>query len=48
MHFPNYGLSKTWLYKYKKYRFRIPLDKEHGKLAQTLLKSERRDVYHIC
>ena len=31
----------------KKYRFRVPLEKEHGKWAQALLKSERQHVYHI-
>ena len=31
----------------KEYRFRVPLDKKHGTLAKTLLKSERRHVYHI-
>ena len=31
----------------KKYRFRVPLEKQHGKQAQTLLKSERRLVYHF-
>ena len=31
----------------KNYRFRASLDKQHGKRAQTLLKSEQQHVYHI-
>ena len=31
----------------KKPRFRGPFDKEHGKRAETLLKSEQEHVYHI-
>ena len=31
----------------KMYHLRVPLDKENGKRAQTLLKSERRHVYHV-
>ena len=31
----------------KKYHFRVPLDKQHGNWAQTLLKTEQRHVYHI-
>ena len=32
----------------KKSRFRGPFDKQHGKQAETLLKSERQNVYDIC
>ena len=31
----------------KNYKFRVPLEKQHGKRAQTLLKSEWWHVYHI-
>ena len=31
----------------KEDRFRVPLDKQHGKWAEALLKSERRHLYHI-
>ena len=31
----------------KKCRFTVPLNKQHGKRAQTLFKSERRQFYHI-
>ena len=31
----------------KKRRFTVPFNKQHGKRAQTLLKSERRHLYHI-
>ena len=31
----------------KKFRFRRPFDKWHGKRAKTLLKSERQHLYHI-
>ena len=48
MYFRNYGLPKTRLDKIsKEYRFRVPLDKQHGKRTQTLLKSDRRYVFHI-
>ena len=37
MYFRNYGLRKTWLFKYlKKWRFRGSFDNQHGKRAQTL------------
>ena len=32
---------------YKKFRFRGQLDKKHGKLTQTLLKSPSQHFYHI-
>ena len=32
---------------YKKYRFRGPFDKQHGKRAQALLKSASQTLYHI-
>ena len=32
---------------YKKFRFRGQLDKKHGKLTQTLLKSPSQHLYHI-
>ena len=32
---------------FKKYPFRITLEKQHGKRAPTLLKSQRRHVYQI-
>ena len=31
----------------KKFCLRGPLDKQHGKRAQTLLESERQRLYHI-
>ena len=31
----------------KKCRFTLPFNRQHGKGAQTPLKSERRDLYHI-
>ena len=31
----------------KKSRFRLPFKKEYGKRLQTLLKSERQQMYHI-
>ena len=31
----------------KKSRFRVPLDKQHGKPAETLLKSARQYSYQI-
>ena len=31
----------------KKSRFRGTFEKQHGKWAQTLLKSERKDLYQI-
>ena len=31
----------------KEYCFRVPLDNQHGKPTQTLLESERRNVYQI-
>ena len=31
----------------KEYRFRVPLEKQHGKRTQTLLKSKGRHLYHI-
>ena len=31
----------------KKYRFRVPLEKQHGKRAQKPLKYEWRHIYHI-
>ena len=31
----------------KEDRFRVPFDKQHGKWAEALLKSERRHLYHI-
>ena len=33
-------------YMCKKSRFRLPLQKEHGKLVSTLFKFERQDLYH--
>ena len=46
--FPKLRTSKNLLRKIsKEYRFRVPLDKQHGKRTQTLLKSKRRNVYHI-
>ena len=48
MHFCNYRLPKTWLDKYpKRYRLRVPLDKQHVQPAQKHLKCERQHVYHI-
>ena len=32
----------------KKYRFREPFGKQHGKRAQTLLKSGSQELYQIC
>ena len=40
--FPNLGSPMS-----KKSRFRGPFDKQHGKLARTLLKSVLRHLYHI-
>ena len=34
-------------YMCKKSRFRLPFQKEHGKLGSTLLKFERQHLYHI-
>ena len=31
----------------KKSRFRRPLDKQHGKQDETILKSARQDLYHL-
>ena len=31
----------------KKYRFRLPFQKEHGKRVSTLFKFERQHLYHI-
>ena len=31
----------------KKSRFRLPFQKEHGKLVSTLFKFERQNIYHI-
>ena len=46
--FPKLLTSKNVVRKIsKKYRFRVPLEKQHGKWAHELLKSERRHVYHI-
>ena len=46
--FPKLRTSKNLVRKIsKEYRFRVPLDKQHGKRTQTLLKSKRRNVYHI-
>ena len=48
MYFRCYGLPKTLLIKKsKKCCFPLPLDKEHGKRAQTLFKSAQRHVHHI-
>ena len=46
--FPKLRTSKNvvrWIL--KKYRFRVPLDEQHGRRAQKLLKSERRYFCHI-
>ena len=34
-------------YMSKKFRFRLPFQKEHGKRVSTLFKFERQNVYHI-
>ena len=34
-------------YMCKKSRFRLPFQKEHGKLVSTLFKFERKHLYHI-
>ena len=34
-------------YMSKKFRFRLPFQKEHGKWVSTLFKFERQNVYHI-
>ena len=48
MYFGSYGLRKTWLDKCKKKSgFGEPLEKWHGKRAETLFKSERQHFYHI-
>ena len=31
----------------KKSRFRVPLDKQHGKRAETVFQSQRQHPYHI-
>ena len=47
-YFGSYGLRKTWLDKCKKKSgFGEPLEKWHGKRAETLFKSERQHFYHI-
>ena len=34
-------------YMSKKFRFRLPFQKEHGKRVSTLFKFERQNLYHI-
>ena len=34
-------------YMFKKYRFKGPFDRKHGKRNQTLLRSEQQHCYHI-
>ena len=46
--FPKLGTPKKLIRKMsEKFRFKGPLHKKHGKRAQTLLQSERRELYHI-
>ena len=45
IYFGNYGLRKTWLD--KKSRLRGPLDRQHGKRAETLIQSQRQHFYHL-
>ena len=46
--FPKLRTPKNVLrYKSKKSRFKEPFDKQHGKRAQTLLRSEPQHRYHI-
>ena len=46
--FPKLRTSKNVVrWTSKKCRFRVPFKKQHGKRAQTLFKSERRQFYHI-
>ena len=48
MYFRNYGHRKTWLNKSLKSPLsEDPLDKQHAKCDQTLLKSEHHIPYHI-
>ena len=34
-------------YMSKKYRFKVPFDRQHGKRVQTLLRTEPHHRYHI-
>ena len=39
--------ENVFRYMSKKSRLKEPFDKQHGKLVQTLLRSEKQDCYHI-
>ena len=39
--------KKVVRYMSKKSRFKVPLDRQHGKRVQTLLRSEPQHRYHI-
>ena len=46
--FPKLPTPKNLVrYLSKKFRFRGPFDKQHGKRVETLLKSERQHFYHM-
>ena len=47
LHFQNYGLRKRGQINSKKSTLRRPFDKQHGKRAERLLKSEWQPPYHI-
>ena len=47
MYFRHYGLRKTWLDLSKKNRSSGAFDKQHYQWTQTLLNSERENLYHI-
>ena len=44
MYFRSNALRKTWLEKCLK---SPPFDRQHGKWLETLLQSERMNLYHI-
>ena len=46
--FPKLRTPKNvFRYMSKKSRFKVPFDRQHVKLVQTLLRSEPQDRYHI-
>ena len=46
--FPKFRTSKNMVrFITKEYRFRVPLEEQHGKLAETLSKFEQQLLSHI-
>ena len=46
--FPKLRIPKNVVrYMFKKSRFKVPFDRQHGKRVQTLLRSEPQHRYHI-